>query len=123
LRRHWRTEARRYDALAKAGNDRAADAPDDEVTERVAAGAAAPDLAAGLAGLARRDRDVLLLHAWADLGYAEIATALGIPVGTVRSRLHRARAHLRTAPPGGGTARWPLRSPSSPWPRWRAARR
>ena len=97
LRRHWRAEARRYEALARAGAHVAVDAPDDEVTERVAARAAAPELAAGLAGLARRDRDVLLLYAWADLGYAEIAAALGIPVGTVRSRLHRARAHLRTA--------------------------
>jgi len=35
--------------------------------------------------------------AWADLSYAEVATALGIPVGTVRSRLHRARARIRAA--------------------------
>ncbi|MFL6075636.1 MAG: RNA polymerase sigma factor [Mycobacteriales bacterium] len=97
LRRHWRAEARRYEALARAGAHVAMEAPDDEVTDRVVARAAAPELAAGLAGLARRDRDVLLLYAWADLGYAEIATALGIPVGTVRSRLHRARARLRTA--------------------------
>lgn len=41
-------------------------------------------------------REVLLLYAWADLAYEEIAQALGIPVGTVRSRLSRARRHLRT---------------------------
>ena len=35
-----------------------------------------------------------LLIAWEDLSYAETAQALGIPVGTVRSRLHRARAAL-----------------------------
>jgi RNA polymerase sigma factor (sigma-70 family) len=41
------------------------------------------------------DRDALLLHAWADLTYTEIARATGIPVGTVRSRIHRARTRLR----------------------------
>ncbi len=41
------------------------------------------------------DRDVLLLVAWEDLTYDEVACALAIPVGTVRSRLHRARTRLR----------------------------
>ncbi len=39
--------------------------------------------------------DVLLLYAWEELSYEEIGTALGVPVGTVRSRLSRARSHLR----------------------------
>ena len=47
------------------------------------------------AGPARRDRDVLLLIAWEGLAYEEVATALGIPVGTVRSRLNRARRKVR----------------------------
>jgi RNA polymerase sigma-70 factor (ECF subfamily) len=38
---------------------------------------------------------VLLLFAWAELSYDEIATAVGIPVGTVRSRLSRARRQVR----------------------------
>lgn len=42
-----------------------------------------------------RDRDVLLLFAWAEMSYAEIGLALNIPVGTVRSRLNRARRQLR----------------------------
>ena len=41
------------------------------------------------------DRDVLLLHAWGDLTYEQIAIALEIPIGTVRSRLNRARTTLR----------------------------
>lgn len=41
------------------------------------------------------DRDVLLLVAWADMSYAEVAEALAIPVGTVRSRLNRAWRQLR----------------------------
>lgn len=52
-------------------------------------------LAAALAGLDDDQRDVLLLVAWAELSYGEVAEALAIPVGTVRSRLSRARAHLR----------------------------
>lgn len=50
-----------------------------------------------LAGLPSRQREVLLLFAVAQLEYAEIAAALGIPVGTVRSALHRARTKVRTA--------------------------
>ncbi|HEY2355565.1 MAG TPA: RNA polymerase sigma factor [Gaiellaceae bacterium] len=55
------------------------------------------DLAAALAKLDPAQRDVLLLHAWADLSYEEIADALDIPLGTVRSRLSRARESLQTA--------------------------
>jgi RNA polymerase sigma factor (sigma-70 family) len=69
----------------------------DEADNRLASAAVRRDLAAALAALARGDRDVLLMIAWADLSYAEVATALGIPVGTVRSRLHRARARIRAA--------------------------
>jgi RNA polymerase sigma-70 factor (ECF subfamily) len=53
------------------------------------------DVAAALAKLDQAQRDVLLLHAWGELAYEEIADALGIPVGTVRSRLSRARAVLQ----------------------------
>ena len=52
-------------------------------------------LAHALARLARPDRDVLLLIAWEQLSYDEVARALTIPVGTVRSRLHRARTKIR----------------------------
>ncbi|WP_369201328.1 RNA polymerase sigma factor [Streptomyces sp. PU-14G] len=44
--------------------------------------------------LRRPEREVLLLCVWGGLGYAEAAEALGVPVGTVRSRLSRARARL-----------------------------
>ena len=54
-------------------------------------------LTEALAGLSEPDRDVLLLIAWEELSYEEVARALAIPVGTVRSRLHRARVKLREA--------------------------
>jgi len=54
-------------------------------------------LARALLRLNRGDRDVLLLVAWADLTYQEVANALAIPLGTVASRLNRARLHIRQA--------------------------
>jgi RNA polymerase sigma-70 factor (ECF subfamily) len=50
---------------------------------------------AALAGLSGGDRDVLLLISWEGLSYDEVSHALDIPVGTVRSRLHRTRMRLR----------------------------
>ena len=52
-------------------------------------------LAAALAELRPRDREILLLHAWVELSDSEIAAALTLPVGTVKSRLHRTRERLR----------------------------
>jgi RNA polymerase sigma-70 factor (ECF subfamily) len=48
-----------------------------------------------LGRLRRGERDVIALCVWADLSYAEAAEALGVPVGTVRSRLSRARRRLQ----------------------------
>lgn len=66
-----------------------------EIDARVDAHAAWPAVAAALAQLSDVERDVLLLVAWEDLAYDEVAEALDIPIGTVRSRLHRARARVR----------------------------
>jgi RNA polymerase sigma-70 factor (ECF subfamily) len=86
-----------YRALARTGVDPAAEPDADRVARSVSAAAAGRRLAAALAKLSTGDRHVLLLLAWADLSYEEIATALDIPIGTVRSRLHRARTTVRTA--------------------------
>lgn len=53
-------------------------------------------MAGWVAELRVEEREVLLLTAWAELTRAEIAVALDVPVATVRTRLHRARARLRT---------------------------
>lgn len=66
-----------------------------EIDARVDAHAAWPGVAAALAQLSEVERDVLLLVAWEDLTYDEVAATLEIPIGTVRSRLHRARNRVR----------------------------
>ena len=65
------------------------------------------DLDAAIRRLPPDQREVLLLGALEDMSYAEAAGALEIPIGTVMSRLARAREKLRAMlsglPPGGGT--------------------
>jgi RNA polymerase sigma-70 factor (ECF subfamily) len=48
-----------------------------------------------LGRLRRHEREVIALCVWGGLDYVQAAEALGVPVGTVRSRLSRARARLR----------------------------
>jgi len=94
VRRHRRTEERRLRAQARASAE-----PDGEPALDGLLGAPGAReraaLAAGIAALKQPDREVLLLHVVADLGYDEIAAALGIPPGTVGSRLTRVRRVLR----------------------------
>ncbi len=95
VQRHWRREERELRAYSRTGVDPCSPSHDERATERAGAAAAGPALAAALAALSREERDVLLLHAWAELGYPEIAEALSIPPGTVKSRLNRARTRVR----------------------------
>jgi RNA polymerase sigma-70 factor (ECF subfamily) len=94
---HRRQEQRLYHALARSTVPAASPSDEDRVTDRVSAAAAGPALAAALAELDAGDRDVLLLIALAGLDYQEVAQALGIPYGTVCSRLNRARRRVRLA--------------------------
>ncbi|MEV0228088.1 RNA polymerase sigma factor [Nonomuraea sp. NPDC050786] len=86
-----RTELSLYQAYVRSGVHPGVPPVEDEVNTL----AVNRPLAAALLKLKRGDRDVLLLVAWAELTYEEVATALGIPVGTVRSRLNRARTKIR----------------------------
>lgn len=94
LRRERRQELRRLRAYAKTGLDPLLD-PFEGLESRLDASRNGPVLAVALGRVSTEERDVLLLHAWADLSYAEIARTLGVPIGTVRSRLARARGRLR----------------------------
>lgn len=95
--RRRRSEARMWRAVARSTPEAWADDDLGRSDDRLAAQAVQGPLAAAVAELSRRDRDVLLLVAWAEFSYDEVAAALEIPVGTVRSRLNRARRQLRAA--------------------------
>lgn len=95
MRRFVRQEERALRAgIRSMGRDESHD-EGARVADRVDAEVAVRRLAAALADLSPGDRDVLLLTSWAGLDSNEVAEALGIPVGTVRSRLHRVRKSLR----------------------------
>jgi RNA polymerase sigma factor (sigma-70 family) len=81
----------RLGTVSQNGHADETEASDDRVT----AGIARAQLLAALATLPARDRDVVVLVAWEELTYEEVAAALDIPLGTVRSRLNRARCALR----------------------------
>ncbi|CCH33779.1 sigma-70 family RNA polymerase sigma factor [Actinosynnema sp. NPDC047251] len=106
LRRHLRQEVRGLHAAARAAGSAAGDEDHgNRVSDQVDAQARTRLLAGALAGLDVGDRDVLLLTSWAGLDSNEVAEALGIPVGTVRSRLHRVRRTLRAHAPTTDHAR------------------
>jgi RNA polymerase sigma factor (sigma-70 family) len=94
LRRHQRSEVRALRAYARSAADPILD-PFEGIEERIDASNRRRDLVEALSELPVEERDALLLYAWAELSYAEIAEALGVPVGTVRSRLSRARGRVR----------------------------
>jgi RNA polymerase sigma factor (sigma-70 family) len=125
VRRHRRDEVARYRAIGRSSGTAAVSSGSadelDSTVSRVDAQALGPSLAAALADLEARDREVLLLIAWGDLSYAEVAAVLEIPVGTVRSRLHRARRRLQeclaSAPERReATSRGATRPPHFPFP-------
>jgi RNA polymerase sigma-70 factor (ECF subfamily) len=94
---HHRDQARQHRLYQAAGPAPVSPDFSERADARVTATAIRPVLTEALAGLPPGDRDVLLLIAWEELSYEEVARALGIPLGTVRSRLYRARVRLRKA--------------------------
>jgi RNA polymerase sigma factor (sigma-70 family) len=116
LRRHRRSEQRRLRATSRLAARRDGAVPDEEnVIAAADAQVLLPSVAEVMLDLPDAERDVLVLFAWEELGYEEIASALEIPVGTVRSRLNRARRRIsarltapadpRPEPAKGGTGR------------------
>jgi RNA polymerase sigma-70 factor (ECF subfamily) len=93
VRHHVRDEATHLRILSGMAPPPAPGGPDD--TDRLDALWLAPVIGRALEELTPDDRDTFLLFALGDLSYFEIAEALAIPTGTVRSRIHRVRRHLR----------------------------
>jgi len=115
--RYRRDEVKALKILARTGRDPVAATWTERADDRVVAQAASGPLAHALSGLSRGDRHVLLLFAWADFSYQEIAEALDIPKRSMphpatagRSMPHpaaprrcrRSRTATRWSPPG-----WP----------------
>ena len=96
IRRHRRTEVRMLMAYATAASQLD---PDDDSSEGLVArldhAASLARVASAFADLDPDQRDALYLVAIVGLGYAEVSEALDIPVGTVHSRVARARTNLR----------------------------
>lgn len=90
LRRCWRAERTQLRAYGRSGVDRSVD-HQDEATSRIDSATLHTQLAKALEAMPRRHRNALLLYALADLSYEEVATALDVPVGTIRTWIHRAR--------------------------------
>jgi RNA polymerase sigma-70 factor (ECF subfamily) len=97
LRHHVRHERARRAAYERLPQQRTFEA-DPRLEERLVALSLDAPLRNALGSLRLEDRDVLWLFAVAQLNYEEISLALGIPIGTVRSRLNRARARVRLHP-------------------------
>lgn len=108
LSRHFRAQRRQLRAYGRAASREPTPRDDsDDICDRVDAVVSTGAIAEALTTLSEGDLAVLTLHCWAELAHDEIATALGIPSGTVKSRLSRARrlvrAHLAAAPRSVGS--------------------
>jgi RNA polymerase sigma factor (sigma-70 family) len=120
IRRHVRTEVRHLRVLQATSMDPVMESFAARSDARMDAEGAHQRLAAALAELPDRHRDVLLLVAWGDLTYAEVAQTLDIKIGTVRSRMNRARESLRRAL-GPASAPTTQAQPEKEWNPWRTS--
>lgn len=96
LARHRRQELRAYRAFSRSVEVEGNSA--DATNARIDMDRALAEVARALQHMPRAVHDTVLLFAWAELSYEQVAEATGVPVGTVRSRLNRARRALRAVP-------------------------
>jgi RNA polymerase sigma factor (sigma-70 family) len=100
VRHYWRREGRMLRAYARTGVDPVSG--EDPYAEHAHKSIRHRELARALALVRSGDRELLLLRVWAGLSDQEIALALNLPIGTVKSRLHRTLARLRNQLDPGG---------------------
>ena len=99
VRTSRRSLRRHAAALARLPYDAASPDDADDAPQRLDDQRCMQDVLRAVARLPQREQDVLALVAWSDLSYEEAAQVLGVPVGTVRSRLARARRRLANGTP------------------------
>lgn len=97
MKKHVRLEARAWKGLAAASSAEVHHDATEAAGSRIDAARSLRRLGYAMKRMPAGDRDALLLYAWADLDYDGVAAALGVPIGTVRSRLNRVRRKLRAA--------------------------
>lgn len=104
MKKHRADEARQWRAVAASvrRDEFSHEGGINAAATKIDAASAVRELAPKIAALSARDRETLLLYAWGNLTQDEVAVALGVPVGTVASRLNRVRRKL--APPGSHSA-------------------
>ena len=95
LKRHLRDERGMLRSIAASPLEHLAPDTIDQLATRLDAATQVALLGKALGALPRRDRDTLLLYAWGDLTYEGVAQATGTSVGTVKSRIYRARKRLQ----------------------------
>jgi RNA polymerase sigma-70 factor (ECF subfamily) len=96
---HERRRFARYLAAVERASaepdQRDPDGDTESVDRRLDAPADWARMRAALMALSETDRELLLLVTWDELSYEEAAVVLGLPLGTIRSKLHRTKARLR----------------------------
>jgi RNA polymerase sigma factor (sigma-70 family) len=96
--RNARRGQRRYRAvLERLPAPVVAPAAEEQAVARAATEAGLRNVLDAISALSRAEQDVVMLVLWSDLSYDQAAVALDIPVGTVRSRLSRARSKLQVS--------------------------
>lgn len=96
LKRRWRSMASQQRLAARlAALPGSPNYPDDGFVEGIDAARQWVRVRSALGRLPEEEQEALLLYAWEELTYGEIAKVVGVPLGTIRSRIHHARTQLR----------------------------
>jgi RNA polymerase sigma-70 factor (ECF subfamily) len=94
-RHHWRSEGRRQSRLRRVVPPKDTADPTDQLVEHLDSRAHESEFADAFASLSEHQRETFILIGDLGLSYEDAGLALGVPIGTIRSRMNRARSRLR----------------------------